>query len=320
MKRILDKFLALAQENDVLAKSLCLLLAVFLWYWVYNLKSKEIRFRLPVKQINLPAESVVSYISPAFISIIIEGKEEELRNVKSQNIKTFVDLKKAKIGDLKRYRLKVERKLLPEGVRISTSPEYIKIKVEKVIEKTVLVKHAITGKVQDGAFIGKIRLIPDRVQIKGAKSLIEPIKVLYTEDISVDGKIGDIIQKVALEKDKIENITVSDKEVEAIISIINYDSLKKVTVPVVIRNREKNYTYAISNEKTDLYLKTNIKNITADDFEAYIEMRGFANYPQGEEKVTIRKKIEFMLKGKGKNAGIILIKPDYITIEIQKKK
>jgi hypothetical protein len=319
MKGILDKFFILARENDVLAKSMCLFLAVFFWFMVYNSKSSEIRFRVPVKSLYLQSDAVVSYISPSFITVVLEGKEEDLRNIKSQSIKAFVNLKKAKLGDLKRYKIQIDKKLLPENVQISPAPDYIKIKVEKVIAKIVPVKHFISGKVKDGAFIGKIRLIPDHVQIKGAKSIVSRIKVLQTEDISVEGKDGDLFTKVNIKRDNIENLTLSENQVEAIVSIINYESLQKITVPVVIRNRKKGYTFSLKQQKINLYLKTNGKAITKDDLEAYIDLRTFEKYPNGNDTVVIKQKVMFMQKGKANKAGVILVKPEFLIIKISKK-
>jgi len=320
MKNVLDKFFLLARENDVLAKSMCLFLAVFFWFMVYNSKSREIRFRVPVKNINLQTDAVVSYISPSFITVVLEGKEEDLRNIKSQSIRAFVNLKKAKLGELKRYKISVDRKLLPEGVHISPARDYIKIKVERVVTKMVPVKHSIAGKIKDGAFIGKIRLIPDRIQIKGARSLVKKITVLYTEEISVDNKDGDVFAKVKIKRDNIENLTLSENQVEAIVSIINYESLQKIIVPVVVRNRKKEYTYTIDQDSVSLYLKTNGKKFTLDDLEAYVDMKDFTAYPKDAKSVTIRQKVQFFQKGRGMKAGIIIIKPEVLTVKVSLKK
>jgi len=117
------------KEKKLIPKTVCLLLAIILWFYVSIKNINEITIKLPVTAQGLNEDYVISSISSKIITAKISGHKDEIKNIKKNNIKTIVDLSTAEIGNYKIYPIeckidfenKYEITLNPEKKEISSA-------------------------------------------------------------------------------------------------------------------------------------------------------------------------------------------------------
>jgi len=323
MSKIIDKIKGISLENKYFPKLLSLLLAFILWAIIYNSKTGELKFRVPLTFSNLSSKLVVSKKSSPYIIAIVKGKNDYLKSVSSKNLKAVVDLRKVSLNTYKKYFVKLERNDLPENIQISLKNNYVKLLVEKKITKKIKITPDITGTVKTGTLLGKIRITPEYINITGAQSLLKNISSISTSEISIDGKSEDIKTDVLIKKIDGKSIKYSETNVKIFIPIISYAEVKIITTPIIIKNSLNPYLYTIKEKKVKIYFKLNgLDDLQEDDVEAYVNVgtrkmkRLFAKMKKGIEIKLPVKIISHFVKSK---FTIISVAPEKVTLIIRKK-
>ncbi|MCP4130450.1 MAG: YbbR-like domain-containing protein [bacterium] len=327
MRSIFDKLIAMARKGDYLAKAACLLCSVALWLYISTTKTGEVKFRIPINIKNLPAKMIVSKQTRKHVVVVLSGKKEQLSNVEVKNIKPYVSLKRPRVDKLTKYSIQLElvKREFPADVKIALTEKTVDIMVEKKSVKKVKIIPKITGTVKEGCIIGRKKILPEYVEISGAKSVIDKIDYIYTEDVSIDNESSDVVQSVELNKEGFNNnIHIKDTVIKVVVPIMEYGELYSLEVPVIIRNVTSDYRYRVVTPYVKVYMKSSEdKKIVVDDIDAFVNI-GPVNVKALMAKmktVKIRKElpVHIVLKNSVTDVEIVSVTPDKIMLEVEKR-
>jgi YbbR domain-containing protein len=199
-----DKVRRLVTEN-IGAKIISLLFAVFLWLHVTAQQQEAQSFRVPLTLTGIPDSLTIIHEVPKYVEITVKGDRSSLIKLRLfGRLKASIDLSTVKQGRiniplLSSAVLNLSEELDPRNVTVD-SPKALNLNFERVIAKSVPVKIAYRGEIpKDVIITGSPVVIPDRIKIIGAASLLGSINFLTTEEVDIRNKRGKIAQEVGLE-------------------------------------------------------------------------------------------------------------------------
>jgi len=173
-------------ENTGL-KIVSVLLAIVLWIFVTSRGQSEMAIDVPLEFKDIPAGLEMVTSSEKTISLNIKGQERLIRNVKSSDIRVYVDLSKAKKGEGIYYISREDIKL-PRSITItSINPLSVKVVTEETVTKTVRVLPIVFGEPERGYYMKSVEVIPQNVVIEGIWSEVRKVSTLKTESLDLTG-------------------------------------------------------------------------------------------------------------------------------------
>lgn len=176
----------LLTENWTL-KLLSLIFALLLWMFIMGERRQEIGYRVPLELQNIPAGMMIANEVPSLVDVRVSGPRTLLMNISPNDISIVVDLADLKPG-LTTFKRLEERLNLPSGLRVTRlSPSFIDLKLERVKQKEVPVKIALSGEPMPGYRVGSLRAIPDQVVVEGAETELKSVTEVTTEEVDLDG-------------------------------------------------------------------------------------------------------------------------------------
>ncbi|MBN2038542.1 MAG: hypothetical protein JW864_00775 [Spirochaetes bacterium] len=321
MKKTFPEITRLLSVNDLIAKIVCVLLAVLLWVYISNTNIGETQFKIPVNFTELPETLIKSKVSHRYVTITLTGKKDLLKNINIKNIKAVVNLDQPKIGK-NNYPVEINKDELPENIEVNFSQKQIAVTVERKISKSVKVKINLVDKVSDGYMLGRIRIIPDTVLITGPESILTDIDFVKTVDISIADKKGRIIKEVPIDRSGLKGIYLNAAEVKVIIPVIESANLFKFEKKITIKNKNEKYQYILSNEEINVFIQSENAEIEPylEDFDAFIDFSkiNIDDMFKGTNKDYVEKNFTVDIALKKTGMRIISIVPDVITVKIMK--
>jgi len=173
-------------ENWTL-KLISVVFAVLLWMFIMGERRLEVGFRVPLELQNIPQDLMLANEVPSLVDVRISGPRTLLMKVSPNDISIVVDLSDLKPG-LTTFKRLEERLNLPSGLRVTRlSPSFIDLKLERIKEKMVPVKVALSGDPLAGYQVGSVRAVPDRVIVAGAETELKGVSEVTTEAIDLSG-------------------------------------------------------------------------------------------------------------------------------------
>lgn len=162
-----------------------IILAVILWFFVTSRGQSEISMEIPLGLKNIPRGLEGIKQSVKSISVNIKGQERLLRNLKSSNVRVYIDLNKARKGRGTYYINKDDVILPPTMTVTGINPSSVELVLEETVIKTVPVKPVIVGSPQKGFIVGSVEVTPRDVTIEGVKAEVNRTKILMTEPVDI---------------------------------------------------------------------------------------------------------------------------------------
>lgn len=217
--------------NNVGLKILAFLAAAMLWMIVVNIDDpiiKKTYTNIPVSVINaevLAQEQQTFQIvdNTQEVSVTITARRKVLSDIKAEDI--------VAVADMKELTLKTQ---IPIDVSVNgyngkyesayAIPRNLQVKLEEEETKKFPIVPTTTGTVRDGFVLGEIKAVPEKVSIRGPKSVIDKINrveaavsvsglsedsVLQTELVLYDGDNNAIDQKLLTNNLGTEGVGVS---------------------------------------------------------------------------------------------------------------
>lgn len=272
MKLKSENIRAWAARKNFIPKLVSIILAVILWGYLTSSESGDVKFKVPLSYKNLDQTLTVSRLSNKFVMVRITGRKDDLKNVNSKNIKVFVDLSSARVGEFNSFPVKIEREDLPDELEVSINPDEVKLFIEKKIFRNILIKPRLSGNPDTGYVLGKIRVNPEYVRIAGSASLIAGIDGISTEYIFVNNRNAGFKTPVKLEKINEDEIDYGISEVEVNVPLIPVSDTATVELPVVVKNRVKGFVYDSVVDKVNVsVILTQNRSVESLDLTAYID-------------------------------------------------
>jgi YbbR domain-containing protein len=198
-----DRILRILTAN-IGAKIISVLFAVILWGHVTFQQEDRQVFRVPLVLANIPDSLTIIHRVPEFVEVAIRGSRGDLLKLRFiGRLRASVDLSTAGKGR-ETKRLTSSDLNLPDGIdprNVSfDNPKTLSLNFERVVAKSVPVKLVYKGEIpRDLVIVGTPAVIPDKVTIRGAASIVSGIGFINTEEIGVKNKKGRFTQEIGLD-------------------------------------------------------------------------------------------------------------------------
>jgi YbbR domain-containing protein len=185
-------------------KLISVFFALFLWLVVTAQLEESQSFRVPLALSGIPDSLTIIHEVPEHVEVTIKGPRFNFIKLRLfSRLKASIDLSLAKRGrmniPLSSAILNLTENIDPRDVTID-NPKTLNLNFERVVTKSVPVKVAFKGEIpRDIIITGKPVLIPEKVIIRGAASIVSGITLLNTEEIDIKNKKGMITQEVGLQ-------------------------------------------------------------------------------------------------------------------------
>ncbi|GFN22001.1 CdaR family protein [Thermanaeromonas sp. C210] len=158
---------------------LAVVLALILWFYVTAEQNPNMEqvVRIPLETENLGEGLVVADL-PAEVQVRVEGRKGYINNLLPRDIKAYVDLRAARIGD----NILPVQVSLPEGVTlVRVNPPQVKVKVDQVRDLQLPVQVALNGTPAGGYRALEPVLKPSEVVVSGPEDVLKGISKVYVE-------------------------------------------------------------------------------------------------------------------------------------------
>ncbi len=176
----------LLTENWTL-KLISLAFALLLWVFIMGERRLEVGYRVPLELQNIPKELMVANEVPSLVDVRVSGPRTLQMKVSPNDISIIVDLTDLQPG-LTTFKRLEERLNLPSGLRVTRlSPSFIDLKLERIKQKLVPVKVALTGEPLAGFRVTSVKLVPDEVLVEGAETELKSVSEVTTEEVDLNG-------------------------------------------------------------------------------------------------------------------------------------
>jgi YbbR domain-containing protein len=176
---------------------------------------------VPVKRIYDTDTLVVSGV-PDTVTVTLQGPKNLVQQAKTlRNFEVFVDLTDAEMG---KQRVPITIKDISDRLTVTIKPGYANVSVQEKVTKEFKVEAEYSGNmVEEGYIAEKPTVKPNKVQITGAKDIVD--KITYVKaTVNSSGKINGTITREA-------SVLVLDKEMNKL--DVNVEpATVEVTIPV----------------------------------------------------------------------------------------
>ncbi len=209
--------------------------AVFLWIYVAAGQSTVGKFpsSLKIKAINVSSGLVPIYDTKT-VNIKIMAEPSIWKKLSADSFSAYVDLSAYSAGT---YEVPVIVVSSTPGVQIvEKDPSKIMISLEPISEKEVDINRKVEGNAAQGLVAGNISLTPNKVQIRGAKSVIDSITEA-TITIALNGETENFkkVVPVAAYDDRgeiINGVEFTPADVNADVSVVKASNNRTVGIKV----------------------------------------------------------------------------------------
>ncbi|MGA9228436.1 MAG: CdaR family protein [Mesobacillus sp.] len=211
---------------------------------------------VPVKSYYDTDTLVVTGV-PETVTITLQGPKNLVQQAKAlRNFEVFVDLTKADMG---KQRVPITIRDISDRLTVTIKPGYANVSIQEKVTKEFKVEAEYSHNlVEEGYIAEKPTVNPSKVQITGAKDLVDRITYVKAT-VNANGKISDSITREA-------GVLVLDKDMNKLDVNVEPDTVE-VTIPVKSSSKKV---------PIDIVRKGNppegvtIESITADTKEAEI--------------------------------------------------
>lgn len=248
--------------------------AILLYFYVQNLKVKEITVNIPVAFVNKPPNLALVGEVPRYVSLVIAGREEALK-FSTANLRAEVNLLEAEIGRAS-YPVDFDTRQLPENVKLRKGPPQVNLTFERIIRKKVPIIIRTTGSPEPGFRLVKIQYSPEIIWVEGAESLIKNLKEISTAPLSLEGISQNTFRRLRIQS--LPQIQTEVSEIEVKVSVGPSQMLFERqfdSVPI----RAVNLDPALHADFSDKFVRVlvsgdreTIKKITISDLSATVDL------------------------------------------------
>jgi hypothetical protein len=208
--------------DDWLMKLLALIITLALWLGVSGLR-EEITRRLDNVKLKpgISNELEITNPPPASVTLVVSGDKRRIEPIKTENLVVSLDLSGVEAGEhtieLTPENVSVE---LPTGVRLEEiQPNKIAVKLENAVEREIPVRAETDGNLADKYEIYNLAVLPQKVRVRGAESVIRSLAYISTERIKMENRSEDFTAQQIPLNIITPNITALDTAVDVVFKI-----------------------------------------------------------------------------------------------------
>jgi YbbR domain-containing protein len=240
--------------EDLGLKLLALAITLVLWYAVTGQRTPTtIHLRGVHLNFHLPSDMEVSNDPRTEVEVTLSGNKNVLERIDARDLVAYVDVSDFKPGE-RSVQLTPERVTLglPDGVRVEgIEPGTMPLRLEQRIERVIEVEARTEGSLLEGYELREIKIVPEKVRVRGPASRVNALQKLSTEPISLDEhKESFTVQQVAINTDAL------DKKIDLI------DTVANLTFDIGERRIEKSFPGVAVRESTGAQARPESASVT----------------------------------------------------------
>lgn len=183
---------------DLPVKVICLAAAVILLLFHRVTTLSERFFSVPLEVSTAPGLAVASAF-PKTVRITLRGAGDAIFPILEDDVDATVSLDPHKMPGVYRAEVKVDRKGTAQGVEpleIRVEPPSITFTLEPLMEKRVVVSPDLKGTPAYGFELVQSGITPQNMTIRGARSRVQSVSSLLTEEIDLTGRTSSFAARV----------------------------------------------------------------------------------------------------------------------------
>jgi len=215
---MIEKVLA----KDALSRAFAVVLALVVWVQVINDKNPLERkvFTFDVEVANLSSDKVLMSVSPAKVSVTLEGRATTLSRLEHERVKTVADLSKAGTGQTI-VPLSFE---VPYGVRVvELEPKAVVVDLDLKSSSTVPVNVEARGEPNEDFQKGTPLVSPQTIEVRGPSRLVNRVQ-WATGAVDVTGATQQVVASVDLtpkdsQGNEVKGVTLDPQKVEVTVPL-----------------------------------------------------------------------------------------------------
>ncbi len=184
----------------VLAGVFCLVVVSGIWFTLTRGQTTFSSYTVPIEFIKQDKEMEIINTSANSVKVTLSGPRVILRSLDINDINLFVRLRDKRPG-IYIYDLTAKNLSLPPGLKIiRIDPHRIRVKLDRIVEKTLPLQVNWVGRLRPDILIPWCRIYPLTVVVKGPQSILTSMSTLYTEPVPVDDidESGEIVTRLSL--------------------------------------------------------------------------------------------------------------------------
>ncbi|HYP25800.1 MAG TPA: CdaR family protein [Blastocatellia bacterium] len=220
-----------ALENTGL-KVLAILITAVLWWSVASRPVSQIAIHnVPIELRNLPDSLVITLSNDTTLAakVNLRGPRDVLDSLRSGDLALIGDLSGVDAG-VRVVFLALDKTRLPASVEErGIEPRSIRVTVERVVEREVVIKPRFEGSLPEGYELLGWHITPSSVRIEGAASAVNSIEGVSTETVSLSDKTATFSEEVAIDMGS-PNINLEDERTRTVMLTVNIGEIRKERV------------------------------------------------------------------------------------------
>lgn len=276
----------------------CIVVSTFFWVMMSLSKEYTIDLNFPVNYINLPKDKVIANNLPETINIAVKARGFNLLiyKVKRKKETVLIDVKDSKPVRTKNHYYLLTNSRIDKVTSqfddikvVRIYPDTIFLNFSKKISKTVPVKANLKldfDKLYQQS--DSVKLSPAFIKISGAADLIDKIKFVETEPVSLKN-ISDTVSVSLniLKTPELKLIDFSQPTVQATVSATKYTEAT-IELPVEVENLPSGYVLKLFPDKVSVKYDVafqNYEKINALQFRAVVD---YLKIEPGSNKLKVQ--------------------------------
>jgi YbbR domain-containing protein len=225
--------------EDWLLKLVALAITLALWLGVTGLRAPTtVRLKNVALNPRVSNDMEITNSPVQEVDIVVTGDKRKVDRLNPHDLVISLDLTDVKSGDRTIQLMPENVNLeLPNGIRLDEiQPSKIAVRLEKVEERDVPVKPETDGNIADGYEIYSQQVVPAKVRVRGAESLVKSLDSISTEKINLEDRRENFtVRQVGLNISN-PNVTVLDGIVDVVFKVGEKRIERMVVVPVEAEN------------------------------------------------------------------------------------
>jgi len=274
----------------------CLLIAIFLWFYVATDNVFEHEISFPLRISNQPTDFVPVKPLPESVSVRVRGVGKELIslyavrdreveiNLDGLGLDTTVELHIGMIRDIPS-----DMNIIPLGI---VSPKTVHIQLDEQISRRIPVRSNLRLVPMDSYMIvGDVRLNPDSIIIEGPKTLVDTMHYVSTVASDYVELVRRIEGRVSLEKPAASTVMYSRDKVSFSADIQRIGEIQLTEIPVHISHLPPGIKGMVIPSTLTLELQGGVnvlRQLRKEDVSATIDYRSRHRYPGNRIPATIQ--------------------------------
>ncbi len=300
-------------------KLLSLLLATGIWLYVQGEQVMEANTLARVEY-SWPEGLALNEPAPPQVRLTASGARALVKRLEGRDLLLVVDMSEATAGVQSVEFLGREIKGLPKGVSVvSTAPSAIQVELVASVMRRIKVVPATVGKVAEGYHLVDVKLDPSLVEVRGPATVLERLRSLHTDGISIDGLRKSTTLEVGLNVERGLLVEVGDETIAARVQVEPDTETRNFSnVPVLMADVDRRWRPQV--DQVEVTLKGPIESIRAISAEhVAVVVRLPKNLPASQQSVVVGPdadaSIRYEVLRPGADVEVVSVVPQRFVIE-----